>query len=80
MEKEEKNVVLKQGKDYTPSKLRDLLNTQFGEKKSGKKFTNQDIYQYAKRGYLPDEYGGLILKHIDNDAMGVKVLRLFPKK
>lgn len=42
-------------------KLTDKLNKEFGGKLSGKPFTQPDISNYLKRGYIPWRYGGDLL-------------------
>lgn len=62
--------------DFTPIQLREWLNRKFSTKISGRPFTNQDVYCYARRGYLPKEYTGAEIKFVENNEIGVKILRL----
>ena len=71
-----KQIRLNKETDFTPSQLRDYLNKTFTTKVSGRPFTNSDIYQYSKRGKLPDEYGGYEIKIIEDEKIGIKVLRV----
>lgn len=62
--------------DFTCSQLAKFLNEIFGTKKTGNKFTNQDVYNYSKRGSLPDEYGGFDIERVNVPSVGVTVMRI----
>lgn len=66
--------------DFTAPKLVDHLNTTYGSKKTGKSFTVGDIQQYLRRGFLPKSYGGQLLQIVENEQIGLKVIRLVDKK
>lgn len=66
--------------DFTPSQLRDWLNKNYGTKDSGRPFTNSDVYMYARRMYLPEQYSGKKITVIENVEIGIKILRLTDKK
>ncbi len=75
-----KKVVLNRDTDFTPSTLVKWLNEEFENKTSGNEFTIRDIQQYTIRGSLPKAYGGHSISVIEEDAIGIKVLRLKPIK
>ena len=62
--------------DFTCSKLAKFLNDVFGSKKTGKKFTNQDVYNYSLRGKLPNEYGGFKIIRVEVQEVGVTIMRI----
>lgn len=72
----EKSFLLEPEKHYTPAQLKKYLQDKYGNKVSGKPFTNADIYQYTKRGNLPEEYGGNKISVINHTTVGVKILKL----
>lgn len=76
----EKRIELIEGKDFTLSALVKRLNKKYKQKKSGKKFELGDIQQYVRRGFLPKAYGNENIEVIENDKIGIKVLRLSSKK
>jgi len=71
-----KTVTINTNTDFTPSQLKKWLTEKYGVKKSGRPFTNQDIYQYMRRGRLPEQYSGATIKVIENPTVGIKILRL----
>lgn len=71
-----KHIQLNPETDFTPSQLRDWLNRQYTTKSSGRPFTNSDVYQYTKRGHLPEEYTGADIEVIEDTSIGLKILRL----
>lgn len=73
-------IELKEGRDYTMSALVKALNKEYGSKRSGKEFTLGDIQQYVRRGFIPRLYGGQDIEVVENEKVGVKVLRLISKK
>ena len=72
----EKSLLLEPEKHYTPAQLKKYLQEKFSNKTSGKPFTNADIYQYSKRGKLPDEYGGNSISIVINKKVGNKLLKI----
>ena len=72
-------VLLIEGRDFTPAKLRDHLNAKFGTKVTGKPFTKGDIQQYEMYGKIPPEYGGHTVRAICCEVIGIKVLRIKKK-
>lgn len=62
--------------DFTASALVDFLKEKYGSKKGGTEFTFQDIQQYMRRGYLPKAYGYHPLKRVENDQVGIKLIRV----
>lgn len=75
-----KKITIIPGTDYTLQALVDMLNNEYTQKKSGVQFTKSDVYQYIKRGKLPDSYGGNKLKVIKNKSVGIKIIRIVKKK
>jgi|688.fasta_scaffold833502_2 hypothetical protein len=73
-------IKLNRDTDFTPSQLRDWLSRHYTTKESGRPFTNADVYQYEKRGRLPDAYSGADITVLEDAAIGIKVLRLTLKK
>lgn len=72
----EKSFLLEPEKHYTPAQLKKFLQDRYGNKKSGRPFTNADIYQYTRRGKLPDEYGGNLISAVVHPKVGIKVLKI----
>lgn len=72
----------KEGKHkFTTTKLVELLNEEYGEKKSGEPFTTNDIQQYLRRGKLPMYIGGHPIKRFNNEKTGTKLVEInFDKK
>ena len=70
------NVKLNSKTDYTPSQLKAYLNKKYGGKLTGKPFTNQDVFMYTKRGYLPPVYSGAKIEVINSEGISIKILRL----
>jgi hypothetical protein len=70
------NIKLNSDTDFTPAQLREWLNKKYGSKQSGKLFTNQDIFMYTKRGYLPPVYSGAQIAILKTNGIGIKILRL----
>jgi hypothetical protein len=62
--------------DFTLAALRDYLNDRWGAKESGKAFNIQDIQGYEAKRHIPDAYGGYDIEVLENDLMGIKLLRL----
>jgi hypothetical protein len=62
--------------DFTLASLRDYLNERFGQKSSGKPFTIQDIQGYEAKRHIPDAYGGYEVQVLENEEIGIKLLRL----
>lgn len=60
--------------DIVPFELTIWLNENF-EKKSGKKFSNRDIYSYVLRKRLPKRYGGNEIQ-IVKDIKYSKIIRI----
>jgi len=73
---EKKRIVLRVGEDFTPSALVRHLNECFQSKSSGKEFSIRDVQQYTLRGFLPKAYGGNNIEVIQQDKIGIKLLRL----
>jgi len=69
-------IKLNSGTDYTPAQLREWLNEKYGAKQTGKPFTNQDVFMYTRRGYLPDKYSGAKITVIKTGSIGIKLLRI----
>ena len=69
-------LMLYPGQDYTATKLVDFLNDKYGSKKTGQKFKIGDIQQYLRRGFLPKPYGHHPITFVQNDEIGVKVIRV----
>lgn len=78
--KTKKKVVLNRDTDFTPSALVRWLNDEFESKTSGREFTIRDVQQYTMRGFLPKQYGGNVIEVIEEDEIGIKVLRIKPIK
>jgi len=74
-----KRVVLNRDTDFTPSTLVRWLNSEYKHKSSGREFTIRDVQQYTMRGFLPKHYGGHTIQIIEEDSIGIKVLRIKPK-
>lgn len=68
--------LLHPGQDFTTSALVDFLNEKYGGKKTGKPFTIGDIQQYIRRGFLPKSYGNCEIEVVENEQIGVKVIRV----
>lgn len=51
-------------KVFTLSGLRDYLNKNFKQKKSGTSFNLTDVQQYISRGFLPIYLGGNLLEEV----------------
>lgn len=71
-----KEVILKEGVDFTRSKFIDFLNKRYKGKISGKPFNSQDVQQYETHGRLPDQYGGHKISTIKNGHIGINLLRV----
>lgn len=72
----DKRVVLSEDCDFTTSALVDFLNNKFGTKESGKRFRIGDLQHYVKRGCLPKQYGGQKIEIFENEAIGIKLIRV----
>lgn len=70
-----KSILLKEGKDFTYTRLADYLNEIHKTKKSGKIFFPQDIQQYLVRGNLPKYLGGQKISRVKNSS-GLKIIRI----
>ncbi len=70
-------VVLNSITDFTTSKLVDFLNQRYGTKKTGEHFTVGDIQQYLRRGFLPQKYGDHPIDFIENEEIGIKLVRVY---
>jgi hypothetical protein len=70
------NVKLNSKTDYTPTQLKAYLNKKYGGKITGKPFTNQDIFMYTKRGYLPPIYSGTKIEVMQTNGIGIRILRV----
>jgi len=64
------------GMDYTTSALVDFLNEKYELKKTGKPFLLGDIQQYLRRGYLPKAYGHHPISVLENEEIGIKIIRV----
>lgn len=76
----EKVLILYVNKDFTTRKLVDFLNTKYGLKKEGSKFTLGDIQQYLRRGHLPKAYGYHPIERIYSQETGLKFIRVYTNK
>ena len=74
-----KKIVLHKDSDFTPSTLVRWLNETQHVKGSGKEFTIRDVQQYTLRGSIPRQYGGQSIEIIEEDSIGIKILRLKTK-
>jgi hypothetical protein len=74
-----KKIVLNKESDFTPSALVRWLNENYQAKSSGNQFTIRDVQQYTMRGSIPRQYGGKLIEVIEEDAIGIKILRLKSK-
>ena len=74
------NFILNENNDFTVSKLVEFLNDKFKSKKTGSPFTTGDIHQYLRRGFLPKKYGHHPIESIENEDIGVKLVRVYFKK
>lgn len=63
--------------DFTTVRLVDFLNDKYQFKKTGEKFTLNDIQQYLIRGFLPKRYGHHPIARIENEEIGVKLVRVY---
>jgi hypothetical protein len=64
------------GMDFTTSALADYLNEKYKTKKTGQKFLIGDIQQYLRRGYLPRPYGHHPISIVENEQIGIKIVRV----
>jgi hypothetical protein len=61
---------------FTTSKLVEFLNEAYGEKKTGKPFSSNDIQQYLRRGKLPVYAGGHPIQLVENEDIGTKLIEV----
>lgn len=70
-------VILNSITDFTTSRLVDFLNQRYSVKKTGEPFTTGDIQQYLRRGFLPKKYGDHPISFIENEEIGIKLIRVY---
>lgn len=59
--------------EYTITTLLEYFNSNF-KKDSGRPFTKIELYKYAKRGWIPQAYGGM--KIIQTEQYGITIFEL----
>lgn len=72
----EKKLVINEETDFTTTALVDHLNKTYSHKKSGSPFTLGDIQQYLRRGFLPKKYGHHPIERVENEKVGIKLIRV----
>lgn len=76
MSKSDKKLILTAYQDFSTSKLVSYLNDKHEGKRTGTPFTMNDIQQYIRRGKLPVRIGNHPIEVIENEEIGVKVIRV----
>jgi hypothetical protein len=71
MNKKEKDINL-----YTARGLVQYLQQNYKVKKTGKEFTNSDVEQYIRYGFIPKLYGGNCIEVVKSSINGCKVYKL----
>lgn len=72
----EEELILNEKTDFTTRALVNYLTSVYGSKKSGKPFRIGSLQGYLRRGNLPKAYGGYKVEYIENEAIGIKLVRV----
>jgi len=70
------NITLNEETDFTITALMAYMKEKHGTKKSGKPFRNGDAQGWMLRGNIPASYGGYKLEYVENEAIGIKLIRV----